>query len=529
MSPPSSHHHPPIAPRSTRVLPDQCVRVSLDALLYVSDAALATIGVSTGEEHVLHWRHRGGEQGQLTAELGDGLYGWVLRTGQPIVAERIGDDWRAGPVGLSVPDGACVVQPWCVGEPVDGVVAVHRDAGPAFSAVDLRQVQSIGTLLHVNVTEWRAQQQHEQQRQHLHALTEISRVLVAATDPKTVLALVVDMTMTLSPATACWLFLTDAVTGQPALAAARGLPRHALSHLAPGEGYGPGMFQQLPVLVDGEVVGSLELMRAAELHPVTHDTLQALANMAGVALRQIHTHGAQQRLLEEAILALVAALEARDPYTQGHSLRVAEFATWLAEALHLDRREVQLLRLAGYLHDIGKIGIPEAILHKPGRFTPDEIAVMQQHPVIAHHILSHISGLRTLLPLVRSHHERLDGSGYPDGLVGEQIPFLTQILAIADVFEALTADRPYRAAMSLDEAVAVLEEGVGAHFDADLVNVFIQTMRTKSAVGLLPPHPTIAPPLLTGFVTTGEASTALEPCGPSDTTPTAPQLPARGC
>ena len=488
--------------------PDRLVQAGLDALVHVPDVALATIGGWNGGKLVLHWTRRGDEGGQVASEPGDGLYGWVLRTGNPVMIDCFRGDWRAAPAGLPLPDGSCVVEPWCVDGEVVGVMAVHRAAEQAFGEADLRQFAAIRTLIEASASESQARQRQEQQRQHLQALTEMSRVLVAATDPKTVLALVVDMTMTLSPAMACWLFLTDAETGQSALAAARGLPREVLPRLTAGAGYGPGLFQQLSVVVDGEVVGALEFMHSAELHPATHETLQALANMAGIALRQIQTHAGQQRLLEEAIFALVAALEARDPYTQGHSLRVAEFATWLAEALNLDEQEQRLVRLGGYLHDIGKIGIPEVILRKPGRFTEDEIAAMQRHPLIGHYILSHISGLSELLPLVRSHHERLDGSGYPDGLAGDQIPRLVRILAIADVFEALTADRPYRGALSVEKAFAVLEEGAGSHFDVDLVKLFLQTVRIKNALGVIPSPLEVTLPPATVSAQTGDDQTA---------------------
>jgi len=156
---------------------------------------------------------------------------------------------------------------------------------------------------------------------------------------------------------------------------------------------------------------------------------------------------------EAAFVALALTIEARDPTTIGHCGRLAGQAMRLGRALGLPDEDLDALHRGGYLHDLGKVGIPDRVLLKPGALTPDEFTLMKQHPVIGDHLCAPLQSLRHVRPIVRSHHERLDGSGYPDGLSGDDVPRLAQIVGIVDVFDALTSPRPYRGALSPDEAV----------------------------------------------------------------------------
>jgi putative two-component system response regulator len=145
-------------------------------------------------------------------------------------------------------------------------------------------------------------------------------------------------------------------------------------------------------------------------------------------------------------------IEIRDPYTEGHCQRIANYATALGERLGLPEEDLKALYRGGFLHDLGKIGIPDTILLKPGPLTPAEFEVVKQHPVIGSKLCEGLRTLRRALPIIRSHHERLDGSGYPDGLVGDAVPLLAQILSTVDVYDALTTPRPYKPALSRKEA-----------------------------------------------------------------------------
>ena len=160
---------------------------------------------------------------------------------------------------------------------------------------------------------------------------------------------------------------------------------------------------------------------------------------------------------EAVLCTLGRSIEARDPYTEGHCERLAEFATSLGRRLELAEGEMTALRRGGYLHDLGKIGVPDAILHKAGPLTTAEWAVIRRHPVVGEEICRPLRSLQAVLPIIRHHHERWDGSGYPDGLRGEAIPLTARILQVVDIFDALTTDRPYRRAVSRAAALETLE------------------------------------------------------------------------
>ncbi|HYY45737.1 MAG TPA: HD domain-containing phosphohydrolase [Candidatus Angelobacter sp.] len=177
------------------------------------------------------------------------------------------------------------------------------------------------------------------------------------------------------------------------------------------------------------------------------------------------------------IEALAAAVEARDPYTHGHTQRVEEYATFMAKQLGCSDEEISSIRRASVLHDIGKIGIEDVILRKQGRLEPDEELRMQRHPVIGVDMMQGIGFLEQVLPLVRHHHERWDGNGYPDQLHADEIPLGARILAVADALDAMTSDRPYRPARTFEYAKTEILKGSGTHFDPEVVTAFIKSQR----------------------------------------------------
>lgn len=186
------------------------------------------------------------------------------------------------------------------------------------------------------------------------------------------------------------------------------------------------------------------------------------------------------QLVDSYFATLAAALDARDRYTAGHSTRVAEYGVVIGREVGLVEWEVSLLRKSALLHDIGKIGIRDEVLLKDGKLTDEEFEVIKKHPIIGESILQKIQPnvtMQPLLPGVRSHHERYDGKGYPDGLSGEQIPLFGRILAVADAYDAMTSDRPYRAGMTQDRALSILESGKGTQWDPQFVDALICAMR----------------------------------------------------
>ncbi|WP_433742507.1 HD domain-containing phosphohydrolase [Falsibacillus pallidus] len=187
-----------------------------------------------------------------------------------------------------------------------------------------------------------------------------------------------------------------------------------------------------------------------------------------------------EELLDSFYTVIAAALDARDPYTAGHSIRVAEYSSQIGKGAGLSTQELQLLRKSALLHDIGKIGVRDAVLLKDGRLTDEEFNQIKQHPTIGAKIVDQPElslEMRHLLPGIKHHHERFDGKGYPSALSGQDIPLFGRIIAIADAFDAMTSDRPYRKGMSFGKAISILAEGSGTQWDPILIEIFLSLVK----------------------------------------------------
>ena len=207
----------------------------------------------------------------------------------------------------------------------------------------------------------------------------------------------------------------------------------------------------------------------------------SLAQMGSAVMDNIISAQKLQDASIQTIASLVKATEAKDAYTSGHSARVAELACRLGRYLGLDNDKIKMLRWAGMLHDIGKIGIKDNILSKPGKLTVDEFDHLKTHPQKSFQVLQPVRALQNILPAVKHHHEHFDGLGYPDGLKGDKIPLAARILQIADVWDALTSDRSYRAAMTDQKARQIMCDEAGTTMDPDLVKSFLEMLQNSTA------------------------------------------------
>jgi putative two-component system response regulator len=265
----------------------------------------------------------------------------------------------------------------------------------------------------------------------------------------------------------------------------------------------------LPEMSGPELCRWMKARRATQLIPVLMITnLQGVENeIVGISsgadeflIKPLHPAVVRTRVramlrnkalidsLEEAetiLLALAQTVEHRDKYTGKHCQRLAVASVMLGEALGLPSQDLTALYRGGYLHDIGKIAVPDAILFKQGSLTVQEWEVMKSHPTRGEEICRPMGSLAPVLPIIRSHHERWDGSGYPDGLAGESIPLLARILQVSDIYDALTSERPYKSALSPEEALAVMEEEVRRGWrDPELVPLFASTIQTNPTADL---------------------------------------------
>jgi HD-GYP domain-containing protein (c-di-GMP phosphodiesterase class II) len=198
------------------------------------------------------------------------------------------------------------------------------------------------------------------------------------------------------------------------------------------------------------------------------------ANILASQASNSELFAAQEELTKGLVSAIINAIDAKDCYTAGHSERVASFAHCVATRMGLPKRDCDRIHMAGLLHDVGKIGIPDSVLKKPGKLTDEEFAIIKTHPTIGHSILKHLANIEYVLPGVLLHHEAFDGSGYPEGRRGDEIPPMARILAVCDAFDAMTSTRPYRTAMPLEKAMSILQAESRKTWDAEIVDFFLE-------------------------------------------------------
>jgi putative nucleotidyltransferase with HDIG domain len=251
-------------------------------------------------------------------------------------------------------------------------------------------------------------------------------------------------------------------------------------------------YYAVPLIAKGKVIGVLEIYHRSPINPDPEwlDFLQALAGQTAIAIDNASLFSDLQRSNIELMLAYDTTLEGwskaldlRDKETEGHTRRVTELTVSLARTMGMSEEEIVHVRRGALLHDIGKMGVPDRILLKPGPLTDQEWEIMRKHPLNAYELLAPIAYLRRALDIPYCHHEKWDGSGYPRGLKGEQIALAARIFAVVDVWDALTSDRPYRSAWPEKEAYVYIREQSGKHFDPRVVAAFTERLALEASNG----------------------------------------------
>ena len=312
-----------------------------------------------------------------------------------------------------------------------------------------------------------ANQSLEWQIKQLTTLHEAGRAVTSSLDLDTTLHTILSMTSKIVGSTAGAIKLIDDETKELRIKAEEGKIM---------EGSGARAVLDLPLRIGNKTIGVFELMREAKeaLDDDERQMLETMASQAAIAIENARLFENTQRVYYETLKSLAGALEARDDYTRGHSERVADISKRIALGLELPEREVDKIHNAALLHDIGKIGIRDEVLLAPRALTKEERHVIEQHPSFGNSILMPLKFLGEIREYVRHHHERWDGSGYPDGRAGTDIPLASRIIAVADTFDAMTSTRPYRSALSYDTAIEEITKSAGTQFDPDVVTSFLQ-------------------------------------------------------
>lgn len=257
------------------------------------------------------------------------------------------------------------------------------------------------------------------------------------------------------------------------------LVKNKLQHTLLGEDF-PGLKNIVIVPIGdpqhrrGWIVAT-NLRGGREFGTVEANLISSIATILGTHIRNIELYDEHDELLVGFVRSLVSTLDAKDPYTRGHSERVALLARRLGQQIGLEVNDLEDIYLSGLLHDIGKVGVDDRILAKPGQLTEDEFRQIQQHPMIGYQILCQLRNLAQILPGVRHHHEAFNGKGYPDKLKGEGIPLMARIIAVADSYDAMVSDRPYRKGMPVDQLEEIFRRGAGEQWDPRVIDAYFQS------------------------------------------------------
>lgn len=241
----------------------------------------------------------------------------------------------------------------------------------------------------------------------------------------------------------------------------------------------------VPVKTKDRIVGVLEAMnkKDGKFSDSDLELIKTLSNFIAVAIENARLYTELKETFYTTAEALAETIELRDPYTGGHTKRVKDYSVIIGRYLELNKSEVENLMLAAILHDIGKIGVRDNVLLKQGRLESEELSQMAMHPHKGSELLKHVKQLQSVIPGVRGHHEKIDGTGYPDGLKNGDISMVARIIAVADTFDAMTTDRPYRKGLSIDTALSELRKFAGTQFDPDVVDAFLQALADTEIKG----------------------------------------------
>ena len=503
---------------------DEALPIVLDQTLAALETDAGTIWLYDPASRTLRVAVNRGWFAQLDdapMKPNEGIAGKVFANGQPHLSTEFARDPVARPPASGeIPagwGGACVP-----------IRTATESIGVLFISVPLprqitpEQMRLLGSLAEMAGAALHRMRLHEETVRHLNylqALHEIDRVISASFDLRLTLNLLVERIVAQLGVDAADVLLLHPHQQTLDYAAGHGFRTRAIqdAHLRLGERFaghvalerrtlrvsGSEMMQEntrfatlcvgekfveyygVPLIVKGQVKGVLEIFSRA---PLSHsggksewlDALETFAMQAAIAIDNAQLFENLERSNQELAVAYDTtiegwsrALEVRGRETQGHTQRVAEMTIRLAQALNLSEAAIIHIRRGALLHDIGKMGVTDFILHKPNKLTEAEWTIMRQHPQVAHDLLAPITYLHPALDIPHCHHEKWDGTGYPRGLQGEQIPLAARLFAIVDVWDALTSDRPYRPAWSRDKAIEYIREQSGKHFDPQVVEVFL--------------------------------------------------------
>jgi putative nucleotidyltransferase with HDIG domain len=457
--------------------------------------------------------------GQIQVKVGEGIAGWVAQNRKPVLLKDVSKDIRfANHHGrLDYKTRSVLSVPIMHDSALLGVLNVNnKRSGEAFFEDDQNLLLGISGQISQAIANASLHEKTDMQVAELSLIQELGKAVNSSLDLDSVLNYFIDMTTRITDSDRATLMLYDDANQELYVEVSRGFddPEVLQVRLKLGEGVA-GRAAQLkrpikientgksadykelpnlkrktdltlisaPLINKDNLVGVINcervLSKKGPFTPENLDLLETLGSQASIAIENARLYHNLLNVYLETIRSLAAAIDAKDSYTHGHSRRVTDLSVGIALQMGLARSEVDTIRHASLLHDVGKIGISEQILLKPGRLTDDEFETIKSHPHIGAGILNSIEFLKNVCEIIKHHHERFDGKGYPSGLGGSEIPLGSRIICVADSFDAITSCRPYRKPLTFAEATDEVKRCAGSQFDPMVVEAFIKLRSSK--------------------------------------------------
>ena len=446
---------------------------------------------------------------------GEGFAGWVIQHGQPVHCKDVSKDPRYLEVEPGIRSGLYI--PLKADERTIGCLSIESEQLDAFTETDEWLITTLAAQAASALENARLFEKTTRQLRQTLALREIDQAIVESMNLQQILEIVLKHVINETGVDAAVILLNDPQEKVLKYGLGKGLQTDALqfTHLHLGDSYvgqaalagetiyipnlqsrmtdflrsptfsleGFVSYFEIPLIANTKIMGVLEIFHRSlfKLDKERFDFLEMAARQVAIAIDNATLYKDLEQSNLELTLAYDAtiegwshALDLRDKETEGHTLRVTKTTMDLAQLLGIGEVELFNIRRGALLHDIGKMGVPDEILLKPGKLTDEEWVIMRKHPTFAYDLLLPIAYLKSALDIPYCHHEKWDGTGYPRGLQAEQIPLAARIFAVVDVWDALISDRPYRKAWSHKKAMSYISEQIGAHFDPEVVNVFLK-------------------------------------------------------
>ncbi|MFP4466175.1 MAG: GAF domain-containing protein [Candidatus Goldiibacteriota bacterium] len=441
--------------------------------------------------------------------MGEGIAGWVAQNGVPIITPDAGKDRRhsrkiSRATGYETRNMLCV--PVKYEKEILGVIQLlNKKKNGVFTQEDVDIVQPFLVYIAVLIKNAALAIENRKRIQSLEHVMDLTKYVNSTLDLDTLLEITLDISTKMLGGEAGSILFVDNDSDELVFAAATGKKKEKLKkrRVPAGSGIAGWVAREdvslvvpdvkndprfcsktdedtkfktrsilaVPLRTKDKLIGVVEVINkkgGSRFDEQDKALLEALANQAAVAIENARLYSETKDMFLNTVKSLAAAIDTKDAYTRGHSEGVTELSVVIAKELGFSNAEIEELRIAALFHDIGKIGIEENILRKPSKLTKAEYAEIKKHPDFAANILRSIPQLENIIPIIRHHHERYDGNGYPAGLKGDEIPYYSRIIAIADTVDAMTTDRPYRKAMPFSASIKEIKKCSGTQFDPDL-------------------------------------------------------------